>query len=386
MISLRRPLPAVLAVAVVAAAFGGGYAAGVTTGRSEPRPGGVLDQAERAILDGAAKPVSRSVLERAAVEGMLSALDDRWSSYYTPDDFRRFQDVLDGSYSGVGLWVRRDPSGSLVVSSVQPGSPASAAGVAAGDVLLAVSGRTVSGRSVADVVSSLRGSSGTTVRVTWRRHGREVTSNLQRLSINVDDVSAQMLSPHVVRLRIAAFTRGVGRWVRQQLQDDRGQVTGVVLDLRGNPGGLLDEAVETASAFLDGGQVVSFVRRGHAPQVLNALAHGDTGTPLVVLVDGGTASAAEIVAAALQDRGRAVVVGSRTFGKGSVQEPSRLADGSALELTVGRYLTPSGHSIDGVGVEPDDSVDPAVSDQQVERRAIEVLSGLLADSGSAGRG
>src|SRR5262249_9062765 len=145
-----------------------------------------------------------------------------------------------------------------------------------------------------------------------------------------------------------------GRWVRARVSAASDHhLRGLVLDLRNDPGGLLSEAVETASAFLASGPIVSFVRRGSAPRVMDALGGGNTSMPLVVLVAGGTASAAEIVAGALQDRGRAVVVGSQTFGKGSVQAPNQLSDGSALELTIGHYLTPSGRSLDGVGITPD---------------------------------
>ena len=140
------------------------------------------------------------------------------------------------------------------------------------------------------------------------------------------------------------------------------------------------------SVFLDGGPVVSYERRGGAPQTLDAAGGGDLTTPVVVLVNNTTASAAEVVTAALQDRNRAVVVGSRTYGKGSVQEPSRLSDGSALELTVGRYLTPAGRSLDGVGVEPDVLVSPQLAPEVAERRAIEVLTGLVAALGGTGRG
>jgi carboxyl-terminal processing protease len=225
------------------------------------------------------------------------------------------------------------------------------------------------------------------VSVQFRRGVSLVTARLTRAQVQDDDVSASMITPTIERLRIAAFTRGVGRWVRDQVARARDRhLAGLVLDLRDDPGGLLDEAVETASAFLDGGPVVSYQQRNSAPQQLNALGQGDTGIPLVVLVDGGTASAAEIVAAALQDRGRAVLLGSRTFGKGSVQAPSRLSDGSALELTVGHYLTPSGRSIDGVGVEPDVAVPADSSATLFDQRAIEVLSGLTADAGSSGRG
>jgi len=159
-----------------------------------------------------------------------------------------------------------------------------------------------------------------------------------------------------------------------------------VLDLRGNPGGLLTEAVEVASAFLDGGAVVSYEKRGEPVRHLDAVGDGDTSVPLVVIVDSGTASAAEVVAGALQDRNRAVIVGTTTYGKGSVQEPHQLSDGSAIELTVGRYLTPSGRSLDGVGIEPDVEVSSRLGAATAEQRALEVLRGLVAASDLSGRG
>jgi carboxyl-terminal processing protease len=384
-----RPLKITAAAVALIAAYGAGAAtvAVVQGATAKPRPTSVLDEAEQRIASQAVNPVALAELERAAVEGMLRALDDRWSAYYAPGDFARFEQVLAGSYTGVGVWVRRAPNGSLRIMSVQPGSPAAVAGLRASDVLVSVDGRAVADRSVADVVSDLRGDVGSSVKVQVRRGTTLQTVQLRRSSVAADDVNAVMVSTDVVRLRVAAFTRGVGRWVRDQVELARDrQLDGVVLDLRDNPGGLLDEAVETASAFLDGGPVVSYTQRGHSPSVLDALGQGDTGIPLVVLVDGGTASAAEIVAAALQDRGRAVLLGTRTFGKGSVQAPSQLSDGSALQLTVGHYLTPSGRSLDGIGVEPDVQVPAGTSGVAIEQRAIQVLSGLTADAGSSGRG
>jgi C-terminal processing protease CtpA/Prc len=191
--------------------------------------------------------------------------------------------------------------------------------------------------------------------------------------------------PPVGRIVVTSFRRGTGRDVRAALARLRaGRVVGVVLDLRGNPGGLLDEAVETASAFLDGGRVVSYARRGAAPVRLDAVGTGDVTTSLVVLVDGGTASAAEVVAGALQDRGRAVLVGSRTFGKGTVQEPRRLSDGSALELTVAHYATPLGRSVDGVGLTPDIDIAAGAAPDVAVRRALQVLTGLVADRTAGG--
>jgi carboxyl-terminal processing protease len=165
-------------------------------------------------------------------------------------------------------------------------------------------------------------------------------------------------------------------------------VSGVVIDLRDNPGGLLDEAVEAASALLPAGSpVVSYAGKDGKATVLRASgAEPDTVTPVAVLVDGATASAAEILAGALQDDQRAVIVGSRTFGKGTVQQPMPLADGSAIELTIANYRTPSGRSLDGVGLSPDIDVPAAAGDQAVQSRAIEVLSGLLADAGTGGHG
>jgi carboxyl-terminal processing protease len=239
---------------------------------------------------------------------------------------------------------------------------------------------------VSDAAARLRGRPGTTVSLVVTRAGASRTLQMVRRDFGTEDVTLTRLRGGVTIVKVAAFSRGVGREVRQGLAaDPSAHARGVVLDLRDDPGGLLDEAVETASDFLDGGPVVSYERRNQPAQTLSALTPGDTSTPLVVLVDRGTASAAEIVAAALQDRSRAVVVGSRTFGKGSVQEPTKLSDGSAIELTVGRYLTPSGRSLDGVGVDPDVLV-PDGQPTVAEQRALDVLSGLLAALGGGGKG
>jgi len=180
-------------------------------------------------------------------------------------------------------------------------------------------------------------------------------------------------------IAISSFERGTGRQVRAALAGRPADSAGVVLDLRGNGGGLLDEAVETASAFLSSGVVVRCTRRDGSVEQLDAVGTGDTSTPLAVLVDGGSASAAEVVAGALSESGRAVLVGSRTYGKGTVQEPERMSDGSSLQLTVATYTTPSGRSVEGVGLEPDLEVAPARAPGVALRRAVDVLGGLRAD-------
>jgi carboxyl-terminal processing protease len=381
-----RGRSAAAAAAAVAIAF---VAGGATVAVVHPGHGGsndsVLDQAQRAIEARAANPVPVAVLQQAAVDGMLRALGDQWSAYYQPLQYAQFQQTLSGSYSGVGVWVRRTAGGVLRIDSVQAGSPAALAGLHTGDVLTAVAGSPVGELTVADVVSELRGRPGTDVSVRIERDGHYFTRVLARTTIADDDVAATRIAPGVEQLRIAAFTAGVGRWVYQQVGEAaREHLRGIVLDLRDNPGGLLTEAVETASAFLARGPVVSYVQRGSAPDVLDALGGGNTAIPLVVLVNGGTASAAEIVAGALQDRGRAIIVGSQTFGKGSVQAPNQLSDGSDVELTIGHYLTPDGRSLDGVGITPDVVLGPETPRSVLYQRAIEVLSGLTADAGSAG--
>lgn len=370
----RRAAAALLLVAVV---FTGGF----LVGRRSAGPGAahpsVADAAAADIAGHALSGPSRSALSAAAVRGMLAALDDRWADYYTPSAFSRFESALSGRYAGVGLWLRRDGAGRLVVLSAAPGSPAAKAGLVAGSVLVAVDGRSLAHRSVADATVALQGRVGSAVSVTWLRGGQLVTRRLVRVALPPGGDTARSLAAGVLELRVTAFTSGTGAWVRQQLAH-AGRLTGVVLDLRDNPGGLLSEAVRTASDFLNGGVVATYVTHGSARQVLRASRGGDTATPLVVLVDGGTASAAEVVAASLQDRGRAVIVGSPTFGKASVQQPFELPDGSAFEVTVGHYLTADGQAIDGVGVKPDVDVPAGSAPAVAEQRALQVLSGMHA--------
>ena len=385
----RAPVRLAALVALVVAAYAAGVATGVGAWPGSGGSGGGetgLDAVRDRLEHEALREVPADKLDRAAVRGMIQALNDPWSAYYDSDDYARYLQSLDGEYSGVGLLLRQRRGGQVYVSSVQPGSPAEAAGVTRG-VVVSVDGHRTQGESAGQVAQRLRGTNGTVVLLGVSNGGRERVFRLVRARLASRDVAVDWLSPQVARIRVTAFTRGVGHEVRDGVQRVRSaQAGGIVLDLRGNPGGLVDEAVEAASALLDGGPVVSYQRRGRPEQVLSAGPGGDTSTPVAVLVDGGTASAAEILAAALQDRGRAVVVGTRTFGKGSVQQPVRLSDGSVAEMTVAHYRTPSGRSLDGVGLEPDIEVAPGSSPAVAERRAIEVLSGLLADAGTGGRG
>jgi carboxyl-terminal processing protease len=309
-----------------------------------------------------------------AAERAVSRSGDRWGAVYSQGEYEEFQEALDGRYTGVGLWARRERDGRIEVTKVSGGSPAAEAGIRAGDRLRSVDGHAVDGRPVTEVVSLLRGDAtdsgaGTTVTLGLERGTRAWTLTLRRARLSTDSVTVRTLPGGVTVIRIASFTKGVGDKVRAAVRRAPADA-GVVLDLRGNSGGLVTEAVDTASVFLDGGLVGTYDVDGDE-RVLHAAPGGDTTRPLVALVDGGTMSAAELLTGALKDRGRAVVVGTRTFGKGSVQMPSRLPDGSVAELTVGHYRTPSGRGVDGAGVTPD-----LEADEQALKRAETVLGGL----------
>jgi carboxyl-terminal processing protease len=370
---------------------GGGSAKRTESAASADRS--VLDQAADQITTEAAEPVSRADLDSAAVKGMLDRLGDPWARHYTAHEYDDVEGRLTGHYSGVGLWLTTaDGDDAVRVASVQPGSAANRAGVQVGDAVAAVDDRPVTGWNMTRIATALRGRPDTGVWLTVRRKDGDHRFRLVRAAVPDGSVTVERPAAGIELIRVAAFTRGVGKDVRAAVtrQADRpgsggglrgtddDPAGGILLDLRGNPGGLLTEAVDTASAFLASGPVVTYERRNRPAQRMDVTSPGDVRTPLVVLVDAGTASAAEIVAGSLRDRDRAVIVGSPTFGKGSVQEPIRLVDGSTIELTVGRYRTPSGRNLDGVGIEPDVAVPPDRPPQEAERRALTVLHGLLA--------
>lgn len=309
-----------------------------------------------------------------AAERAVSRSGDRWGAVYSRGEYEEFQEALDGQYTGVGLSTRRRRDGRVEVARVQAGSPAAASGIRRGDRLRSVDGERTDGLPVTEVVALLRGDAegapaGTPVTLGLQRGKHVWSRTLLRARLSTDPVTVRRSADGVTVIKIAAFSKGVGEKVRTAVRRSPA-AGGIVLDLRGNSGGLVTEAVTTASAFLDGGLVATYDVDGDQ-RALHAGSGGDTARALVVLVDGGTMSAAELLTGALQDRGRAVVVGSRTFGKGSVQMPSRLPDGSVAELTVGHYRTPGGHTVDGHGITPD-----LDAGQDGLRRAQTVLTGL----------
>ena len=352
---MRTPL-------LVTAAFAGG-AAFASWSRAAPAPdpygalaklAQVLGYVERSYVE----PVPFEAMIEAAIEGVVGLLDGP-SQYLSPEAFAALEAEASLVFGGVGV-VLSEREGAPTVVEVLDDSAAWRAGVAAGAVITSVDGVPTADRPLARVAGALEGSSGTTVEVGLRPpEGPPRTVRLVRGPVVRSTVAGRRIGPYAY-LRIARFDRRTELDVRRELgaQRARGALRGTVLDLRGNPGGLVDQAVRVADLWLSGGPVVTTVGRERAPRTANARpGRWAPESPVAVLMDGETASAAEILAAALQEREGARLFGARSFGKGSVQSLIELGDGSALELTVARYTTPSGRALDGVGLEPDEAVD-----------------------------
>lgn len=318
------------------------------------------------IRTGYVEPVADDELIYAAVRGMFTELDPH-SSFMDPEQYRAMRDTTRGEYVGVGIEVGPIP-GAVMINAVFPGGPAADAGILAGDVFRTIDGESAAGFSTDDVVSRLRGLRGEPVTVGVARSvdgaTEELTFALVRDVVRIEAVTSQLVLPGYGLVRITSFQDGVGRELRaaiDRLQDANGApLDGLVLDLRDNPGGLLSEAIQVSDALLNDGTIVSTAGRDGADEQRWSATRSTTrfDGPLVVLVNGGTASASEIVAGALQDNGRAVVIGRPTFGKGSVQSIIDLPGGAGMKLTVSLYYTPSGRSIQGYGITPDLDVEP----------------------------
>ncbi|HEX8568331.1 MAG TPA: S41 family peptidase [Caulobacteraceae bacterium] len=312
-------------------------------------------------------------LIESAIDGMLSSLDPH-SGYLNLENFDELRDQSRGEYGGLGLEVTSE-EGAVKVIAPMDGTPASRAGVQSGDFITAINDESILGLNLTEAVKQMRGAVGTTVKLTLAREGEEepIDVALTREIINVKSVRAKVQGDYGV-LRISAFNEKTGDETEAAVRDlmrQKPDMKGLVIDLRNNPGGLLDQSVEVADVFLDGGEVVSQRGRDARDIVRYNAKPGDllNGKPIVVLINNGSASAAEIVAGALQDRKRASVVGLTSFGKGSVQTviPMRGGLDGALKLTTDRYFTPSGRSIQKTGIEPD--LEVALNEKEAKRAA-----------------
>ncbi len=320
------------------------------------------DVFERVRADYVEESTDESLIE-AAITGMLSSLDPH-SSYLNAKRFREMQVQTKGEFGGLGIQVSMEGGLVKVISPIDD-TPAYRAGVEPGDLITHLDGDQVLGLTLGQAVDKMRGRVGTDIRLTIRREGRDPFDvTITRAIIKIKSVRSH-LEDNIGYLRITSFNEQAGKGVKEamaKLYEKQGDnLHGIVLDLRNNPGGLLDQAVAVSDAFLDKGEIVSTrSRRAEETQRYNARP-GDLAKslPMVVMINGGSASASEIVAGALQDHHRAIVLGTKSFGKGSVQTIIPLPGRGAMRLTTARYFTPSGRSIQAVGIEPDITVEQA---------------------------
>ena len=308
--------------------------------------------------------VDETKLIHGAIRGMVQSLDSH-SAFMTPEEFRVLRADTEGRFGGIGCEVDVR-GGVLTVMMPLEGTPADLAGIRPGDRIIEIDGEPSEGMSLQDAVVQMRGEPGSTVTLVIRRSDVEdpIELTVTRAVIRVESLEARTLEPGLGYLRIRTFQEDTSSRLHEALdrleREQRSELRGLVLDLRGNPGGLVNQAVEVSDTFLDQGVIVTTRGRGGRLMVEERAHRRGTRTDLllVVLVDGQSASASEIVVGALQDHHRAVIMGTRTYGKGSVQNVIELPDGSGLKLTVARYHTPSGRCIQGQGIEPDIHVDP----------------------------
>lgn len=387
----KSRLMVAVAVAASIAALSVVAAVGVES-RVGPSPsdlgllGGVIALVQRDYVH----QIGSDELTKDALKGMLTRLDPH-SDYMDEAEFKESQVSLSGKFGGLGIELSEQDSVPKVIAPID-GTPAARAGIQPGDLIVAIEGKSTHGTSLDEIVRTLRGKPGTSVKLTISRGSTapfEVP--LIRAIIQVQTVKSKLEPNGIGYVRITEFGDDTAKEAKQAInslkQQAGGKLKGFVLDLRNDPGGLLTAAVDISGDFLDGGTVVSIRgRRRGDDQSYSAPAKGDilTGTPVVVLINGASASASEIVAGALQDRHRATVLGTRSFGKGSVQTIIPLSGHGALRLTTALYYTPAGRSIQGEGISPDVVVE-APKDEQVEGAVMlreSALRGAFSNPGS----
>lgn len=312
----------------------------------------VLERVRAAYVE----EIDEATLLKAALKGMLAELDPH-SSYLAPEDFEELQESTQGEFGGLGIEITMDKDAIIIVTPFDD-TPASKAGLEAGDQILAIDGESVKGQSLDEVAKQLRGEVNSAIKLTILPRDAKTprTLTLTRDVIKVQSVRHKLLRPGVGYVRISQFQAKTAQDTKTAIEalKTKGPLKGLVLDLRNNPGGVLSGAVQVADLFLNKGLIV--YTQGRHEERLNYNASEQTllpHTPMVVLVNSGSASASEIVAGALQDHNRAILVGQRTFGKGSVQSILPLTGDSALKLTTARYYTPKGRSIQADGIHPD---------------------------------
>jgi carboxyl-terminal processing protease len=340
-----------------------------------------VDQLHQALQENFDGKLNKAKLLDGLKSGMVSATGDPYTEYFNPQEAKDFNNALSGSFSGIGAELGTDDENNIVVVSPLSDYPAEKAGLKPKDVIAAVDGQSTSGMRVNAVVRKIRGPVDSKVTLTIiRGNDRPFEVPITRAQIKVASVKHQ-IDNEIGYLKISQFSNDTVELAQKAAADFKArQIKGVVLDLRSNPGGYLDGAVDISSMWLDKGKTVVSERRGKA--ILSTKRSSGSGEfkawPVVVLIDGGSASASEIVAGALRDNDLATIVGDKSFGKGSIQHVVNLADGSELKVTVARWFTPAGKNIDQQGIDPDVKVEISEADTAAERdpqkdKAYEIL-------------
>jgi len=385
-----RALKTGIVVVLIALGFLGGFFVGwalndagvVRLSGGGDAAGDVSDLQERILEeldDRYYREVDADELKEGSIKGMLGALDDPYTAFLNADETQRLREQTEGEYSGIGAALEKK-NGALVITRVFEGSPAAEAGLVPGDAIVSVDGESTADVAIETSISHIKGEAGTEVELEVRKKGEKTTAMLTvtRRTIPIPQTETKMLlvdGTKVGYVQLYDFSEGAGDTVRDDVQgliDDGAEA--VILDLRYNGGGLLSEAVDVSNVFLDG-VVVSTKGRNSPLEVFEAKEEVETDVPLVVLVNEYTASASEIVAAAVQDRDRGTIVGKTTFGKGRVQTIVPLDDGASLRLTTAVYYTPAGRDINEQGVEPDVRAvdDPDTQRDEALQRALSVV-------------
>ncbi|MEA2508623.1 MAG: carboxyl-terminal processing protease [Actinomycetota bacterium] len=383
---LLKPWVALLGAALLlVAVFLGGY----EVAQRRNTPPGIsgsskgFDQLRNAygeIISSAVKPPNEIALARGAIKGMIKVLNkegDKYAFFFGPKSYRSFQELTTGKFSGIGVWLKQRGR-ALAVVSVLPSSPALSAGIKPGDLIRKIDGKPVTRMSTDQAVATIKGPEGSDVSLAVDRHGAQLSFKLKRKTLKLPSLVARKISADIGYVHLFSFSQGAGAQLRARVNEFVSQgAKGLILDLRDNGGGLLDEGVNVASLFIDSGKIVTTKSPGGSDTTYDANGNAIPRLPLVVLVNGGTASASEIVSGALQDHHRAILVGTTTYGKGSVQQIFPLSGDSAMKLTTEHYFTPAGRDINGKGITPDVVV-KSVADQQP--RAIQILKGIISSN------
>lgn len=384
----RKTIVIIVSVIATLAIFTLTFLAGfVTAGRIAP--GGTLKAGDYPLLDeavlllksGYIGEIDETTILRGAVRGAVAGIGDPYTKYLDPDQARDLNEGLSGEFDGVGLYLLQKDGDCLVVKAIKD-APADRAGVKKGDIIIKVDDMETHGRLLDEVVSKIKGKKGSRVKLILKREGANAPIELEmaRATIKIPNITSQLIDGTIGHIKVEEFNQLIAKDMDRAIIDLESQgAKGIILDLRDNPGGILESAVDMASKFIESGVIVTERDRKGKEIKYEAKGGADEEIPLVVLVNGGSASASEIVAGAIQDRNRGVIVGEQTFGKASVQSVHELQDGSNLVITSASYFTSKGRDINKKGITPDYLV-PITQDTQEDTqldRAKEIIRPLI---------